>query len=74
MVWFFAREAELLRIEATHDASGASVPTIYRKDGSTQSETFTSEAACHLRLERLEQQLRAKAWTLRIVAPLRADR
>jgi hypothetical protein len=71
MVWFFAREAELLRIEATHDASGAFILTLYRADGQKQRETFTSEAACHLRLEQMEQQLRADSWTLRMVCPLR---
>ena len=73
MVWFFAREAELLRIEATHDTSGTFVLTIYRTDGPTQKETFTSEAACHLRLEQLERQLRADAWMLRVVASLRGN-
>ena len=71
MVWFFARDEELLRIEATHETSGPFVLTIYGKEGQTQRETFGSEAACHLRLEQLEQRLRAEAWTLRIVTPLR---
>ena len=72
MVWFFERDAELLRIETTHNqASGAFVLTVYRKDGKTQTERFASEAACHGRLERLEQQLRADRWSLRMVCPLR---
>jgi hypothetical protein len=71
MVWFFERHAELLRIETTHE-QGVFVLKIYREHGEVQTETFRSEVACHKRLERLERQLRADCWALRLVAPLRS--
>ena len=64
MLWFFDRGNEHMRIETTHDASnGTFTLTVYRADGTQETEMFWDLPAFEQRIQALEQQLALERWT-----------
>lgn len=63
MVWFFEREDETLRISTTYESvTGVYALTMHRQDGPDTTETFSTKATFHTRLQEIERGLLSDSW------------